>query len=77
MPDITLTERERELIGLLARGHTDLSAAAQMRISARSITKIMRSLMDRLGVQNRFQLGLALGAIRSVPRPAVHTKEEP
>jgi DNA-binding CsgD family transcriptional regulator len=76
MPDITLTDRERELIALLARGHTDLSAAAQMRISARSITKIMRSLMDRLGVENRFQLGLALGATRSVPRPAAPTNEE-
>jgi DNA-binding CsgD family transcriptional regulator len=64
-PDIILTDRERELIALLARGHTDVSAATQMRVSGRLITKMMRALMDRAGVDNRFQLGLALGAARS------------
>jgi DNA-binding CsgD family transcriptional regulator len=67
VPDIVLTDRERELIALLARGHTDVSAAAQMRVSARLITKMMRALMDRAGVENRFQLGLALGAARNPP----------
>jgi len=76
VPDIVLTDRERELIALLARGHTDVSAAAQMRVSARLITKIMRTLMDRAGVENRFQLGLALGAARNGPAPAVAAKEE-
>ncbi|BBH67759.1 hypothetical protein ACTI_44440 [Actinoplanes sp. OR16] len=74
--DIVLTDRERELIALLARGHTDVSAAAQMRVSARLITKMMRALMDRAGVENRFQLGLALGAARHMPSPAVAEKEE-
>jgi hypothetical protein len=36
-----------------------------MRVSGRLITKMMRALMDRAGVDNRFQLGLALGAARS------------
>jgi DNA-binding CsgD family transcriptional regulator len=76
MPEIALSDRERELIALLARGHTDVSAAAQMRVSARLITKIMRDLMDRLGVDNRFQLGLVLGATRSVPTPPVPAIEE-
>jgi LuxR family transcriptional regulator of spore coat protein len=61
---ITLSERERELISLLAQGHTDVSAAEHLGISARSVTNILRSLMDRLGVENRFQLGLALGFLR-------------
>ena len=61
---ITLSERERELISLLARGHTDVSAAGHLGISARSVTNILRRLMDRLGVENRFQLGLALGFLR-------------
>jgi DNA-binding CsgD family transcriptional regulator len=69
MPDIILTDRERELIALLARGHTDASAAARLRVSSRSITNILRTMMDRVGVDNRFQLGLALGASRSVPLP--------
>lgn len=77
MPDIIISDRERELISLLARGHTDVTAAAQMHISARLITKILRNLMDRLGVENRFQLGLVLGAAHTVPAPlAPPTKED-
>jgi LuxR family transcriptional regulator of spore coat protein len=64
LPKITLSDRERELIALLAQGHTDVTAAEQLDISARSVTNILRSLMDRLGVENRFQLGLALGNLR-------------
>jgi len=69
-PEIDLSDRERELIALLARGHTDVSAAAAMRVSARTVTNIMRNLMDRFGVDNRFQLGLTLGAARAAPPPA-------
>ena len=71
---ITLSDRERDLIALLAQGHTDIAAAEQLGISARSVTNILRSLMDRLGVDNRFQLGLALGFLRKAnvqtPGPA-------
>jgi DNA-binding CsgD family transcriptional regulator len=73
MPEIALSDRERELVALLARGHTDVSAAAEMRISSRTVTNIMRNLMDRLGVDNRFQLGLTLGAARMVPPAAPDT----
>jgi LuxR family transcriptional regulator of spore coat protein len=76
---ITLSDRERELIALLAQGHTDNSAAEHLGISARSVTNILRSLMDRLGVENRFQLGLALGFLRKAnvqpPPPAAESKE--
>lgn len=75
---ITLSDRERELISLLAQGHTDVSAAEQLGISARSVTNILRGLMDRLGVENRFQLGLALGFLRkaNVRPPAPTTDQE-
>lgn len=76
MPELNLSDRERELIALLARGYTDLSAAARMRISTRLITKTMRSLMDRYGVENRFQLGMVLGAAMCTPEPPVSTEEE-
>jgi DNA-binding CsgD family transcriptional regulator len=58
---LTLTERERKLIALLAEGLTDESAARRMQLSSRTVTNILRSLMNRLGVDNRFQLGLAIG----------------
>jgi hypothetical protein len=64
-----LTPRERALIGLLVAGHTDAMAARELHISERSVTSIMRSLMDRVGVSNRFQLGVALGTLRAVPEP--------
>lgn len=66
---IVLTGRERALVDLLALGHTDNTAAAHLRISPRSVTNALRSLMDRLGVDNRFQLGLALGAMRAARPP--------
>ena len=69
MPKITLTDRERMLIELLAEGHTDVTAAERLNISSRSVTNILRSLMDRLGVENRFQLGLALGIRRTTSVP--------
>ncbi|MCA2213803.1 helix-turn-helix domain-containing protein [Jidongwangia harbinensis] len=71
MPKIVLSTRERQLVALLAQGHTDVSAAEILNISPRSVTNILRSLMDRLAVENRFQLGLALGFLRKahVPTP--------
>ncbi|GIE95506.1 hypothetical protein Ari01nite_29710 [Paractinoplanes rishiriensis] len=69
LPKITLSERERELIALLAEGCTDVAAAERLGISPRSVTNILRSLMDRLGVENRFQLGLALGFLRKAHAP--------
>ncbi|MCY1138034.1 helix-turn-helix transcriptional regulator [Actinoplanes sp. Pm04-4] len=67
MPRITLSPRERELVALLSRGHTDQEAAVRLGISPRTVTALIRGLMDRLGVDNRFQLGLALGVLRKGP----------
>jgi DNA-binding NarL/FixJ family response regulator len=71
-PDLDLTERDRTVIDLLALGHTDAAVAAHLRLSERTITTIVKSLMDRVGATNRFQLGIALGALRAAlppPRP--------
>jgi DNA-binding CsgD family transcriptional regulator len=67
---VILDERQRMLVSLLIAGHTDSSAAHRLGISARTVTNILRSLMDRLGVDNRFQLGVALGSrLRHTGRP--------
>jgi len=75
VPEVTLSARERTLIDLLAAGHTDAMAAEAMRISPRSVSAILRRVMDRLGADNRFQLGLALGARRAAvwPPPPAHS----
>ncbi|WP_240810986.1 helix-turn-helix domain-containing protein [Streptomyces tendae] len=67
---LLLSPREHRLISLLWAGHTDASAAHRMGISPRTVTNILRSLMDRTGVNNRFQLGVVLGshfALRHTP----------
>jgi DNA-binding CsgD family transcriptional regulator len=65
-PELTLSEREQILLDLLMAGHTDASAARRMSVSARTVTNILRSLMDRCHVNNRFQLGVAMGRFRLV-----------
>jgi DNA-binding CsgD family transcriptional regulator len=57
------TAREKALVELLAAGHTDASAARRLGLSARTVSYTVQSLMDRLDVENRFQLGLALGLL--------------
>jgi DNA-binding CsgD family transcriptional regulator/sugar-specific transcriptional regulator TrmB len=69
MPEVVLSPREQALIGLLAQGHTDITAARELGLSPRSVSTILRHLMDSFQVDNRFQLGLALGALRAVPLP--------
>jgi len=69
MSPIDLDPRERQLVALLARGHTDATAARELRVSTRTVSTIVRSLMDRLGVENRFQLGVALGTRHLVAPP--------
>ncbi|SFT31379.1 LuxR C-terminal-related transcriptional regulator [Streptomyces sp. ok210] len=54
-------DRHKRLITLLATGHTDASAARQLGVSRRTVTYILRSMMDQLGINNRFQLGIAVG----------------
>jgi DNA-binding CsgD family transcriptional regulator/sugar-specific transcriptional regulator TrmB len=61
-PTMKLTPREQAIVSMLAAGHTDASTAHQLGISSRTIAYTLRGLMDRYGVQNRFQLGLMLGA---------------
>jgi DNA-binding CsgD family transcriptional regulator len=70
-----LSARERALVALLADGHTDVSAATGLGLSPRAVSYAMRALMDRAGADNRFQLGLLLGATGTV-RPTNLTDEE-
>ena len=64
-----LSPREEALVTLLAQGHTDAVAATALGISERTVSYQVRTLMDRLGVDNRFQLGVALGALGITPIP--------
>jgi DNA-binding CsgD family transcriptional regulator len=65
---LVLDTRQRVLVVLLMAGHTDTSAARRLHVSPRTVTNMLRTLMDQLGVNNRFQLGIAIGQ-RSIARP--------
>ncbi|MGH3759382.1 LuxR C-terminal-related transcriptional regulator [Actinophytocola sp.] len=49
--------RERALMALLLAGYTDESAAAQLKISVRTVRRTVADMMNRLGARSRFQLG--------------------
>jgi len=69
MSPIMLTPREKSIVALLAEGHTDTVVADRLGLGQRTIAYSLRALMDRLGVDNRFQLGLVLGAAKAAAPP--------
>ncbi|MFC0623869.1 helix-turn-helix transcriptional regulator [Kribbella deserti] len=56
--DADVTDRERDLLRLLALGATDEVTAAQLGISVRTVRRSMAQLMHRLGARSRFQAGV-------------------
>jgi DNA-binding CsgD family transcriptional regulator len=62
-----LTTRENAIIALLAAGHSEEATATELGISRRTVIYALRGLMDRIGVDNRFQLALILGAHGTAP----------
>jgi DNA-binding CsgD family transcriptional regulator len=73
---VQLTPREQAIVALLAAGHTDSSASAKLGLSLRTVGYAIRALMDRYGVENRFQLGLLLGASGNWPNKTDENHQE-
>lgn len=48
---------ERDVLLLMAAGHTNEAVAAKLGVSPRSVSRIVGRLMERLGAANRFQAG--------------------
>jgi DNA-binding CsgD family transcriptional regulator len=69
VPTIVLTGREQNIVELLIAGASEQSVAAELGLSRRTVVYTLRALMDRIGVENRFQLAMILGAARAVPLP--------
>jgi DNA-binding CsgD family transcriptional regulator/sugar-specific transcriptional regulator TrmB len=53
-----LTDRERALLLLLAQGTTDEIAARRLGVSLRTVRRTVSTIMSRLGVRSRFEVGL-------------------
>jgi DNA-binding CsgD family transcriptional regulator len=58
VPDAAgLSARELKLLSLLVSGSTDTAAAAILDVSVRTVRRMVRDLMNRLGARSRFQAG--------------------
>jgi len=53
-----LTAQDREVLRLLADGHTDAVVARKLGISIRTTRRMIAELAERLGARSRFQLGV-------------------
>ena len=62
-----LTARERELLGALANGWTNLQIAARIGISRNTVKYHLKNLYDKLGVSNR-AMAVAMYVSKSGPR---------
>ncbi|MEH1017726.1 helix-turn-helix transcriptional regulator [Micromonospora sp. CPCC 206060] len=60
---LSMTEREREVLRLLAQGYTDESVARSLGVSLRTARRIAADLMVRLGARSRFQAGLMVSRV--------------
>ncbi|MFE5732538.1 response regulator transcription factor [Streptomyces sp. NPDC056528] len=56
----SLTSQEQAIVRMLAMGAKDESVARQLSISPRTLSRIVSALLDRLGVQSRFQAAVQL-----------------
>jgi DNA-binding CsgD family transcriptional regulator len=51
-----LTTKERQVLGLLRRGHSDAEIAANLYMSPRTIAKLIEHLLAKTGAASRVQL---------------------
>jgi DNA-binding CsgD family transcriptional regulator len=58
-----LTRREREILSMLAIGHTDDWIARRLGLSLRTVRRVIADLMTRLDARSRFEAGVL--AVRS------------
>ncbi len=56
-----LAPQDKQLLSMLAEGHTDEMAARKLGVSLRTVRRMAADLMERLDARSRFQAGLAAG----------------
>jgi DNA-binding NarL/FixJ family response regulator len=70
----TLTEREREILGLIAQGHTNADIARQLSLSVKTVHNYVSNIFSKLQVADRAQAiirareaGLGRGSVSDPP----------
>ncbi|MEV4411636.1 helix-turn-helix transcriptional regulator [Catellatospora sp. NPDC049609] len=56
-----LDPQAKQLLAMLAEGHTDEMAARKLGVSLRTVRRVAADLMERLDARSRFQAGLEAG----------------
>jgi DNA-binding NarL/FixJ family response regulator len=51
-----IARREKKVLTMMAKGHTNEEIAQALRLSSRTVKRILSSLFERLGVSNRTEL---------------------
>jgi DNA-binding NarL/FixJ family response regulator len=75
---ITLTNREGQLVTLLAQGLKNKEIATALRISEGTVKVYMSRLFQKVGVKDRFELALfGLKNLSTIPLPERRTDEGP
>jgi two-component system nitrate/nitrite response regulator NarL len=59
-PLVTLTPRERQIASAITDGRTNRDIAARLGITEQTVKNHLTSIFEKVGVDNRLQLGLAL-----------------
>ncbi len=54
--DLYLTQREADCMALLMKGHTNLSVAKQLKLSARTVEFYIKNMRQKLGCHNKAHL---------------------
>lgn len=65
-PEQILTAREREVLDLLADGATDKTVAAALGVSLSTVQSHVRSMVTKLQVRTRLQLGIVVAKARLI-----------
>jgi two-component system nitrate/nitrite response regulator NarL len=69
-PDLSLTEREREVLHLVASAMTNKQVAATLYISEQTVKNHIKNIMHKLHAKNRVELALHAGRVtQRHPRP--------
>jgi len=53
-----LTDEEREIVYLVAQGYEDWQIALKLSSSKQAVTRRLRSIFEKLGIEDRLELAL-------------------